>query len=108
MLIGGACQCGLCMSVCPTRSIQVEGLNYDEFVALPESEIDYVTLEGMLSSRRSIRSFKDKSVEREVLDQVIRVSAMSPCLEKSCRRQAVSRIDQSRLALGEGLLRQRR
>ena len=74
----GCCQCGLCMSVCPTRSIQVEGLNYDEFVALPESEIDYVTLEGMLSSRRSIRSFKDKSVEREVLDQVIRVSAMSP------------------------------
>lgn len=74
----GCCQCGLCMSVCPTRSIQVEGLNYDEFVALPETEIDFVTLEEMLSSRRSIRSFKDKSIKREVLDQVIRVSAMPP------------------------------
>jgi len=66
------------MSVCPTRSIQVEGLDYDEFVALPENEVDFSTLEEMLSSRRSIRSFKDKSVEREALDQVIRVSAMPP------------------------------
>jgi len=74
----GCCQCGLCMSVCPTRAIQVAGLNYDEFVTLPENEVDFANLEKMLSSRRSIRSFKDRSVEREVLDKVIRVSAMTP------------------------------
>ncbi|NOR82359.1 MAG: 4Fe-4S dicluster domain-containing protein [Ardenticatenales bacterium] len=74
----GCCQCGLCMSVCPTRSIQVAGLNYDEFVALPEDEVDIEALEGMLSSRRSIRRFEDRSVERGVLDQVLRVSAMTP------------------------------
>lgn len=74
----GCCQCGLCMSVCPTRSIQVAGLNYNEFVTLPENEVDFANLEKMLSSRRSIRSFKDRSVEREVLDKVIRASAMPP------------------------------
>ncbi|MCD4673022.1 MAG: nitroreductase family protein [Anaerolineaceae bacterium] len=74
----GCCQCGLCMSVCPTQAIQVAGLSYDEFVALPENKVDFATLEAMLSSRRSIRSFKDRSVERAVLDKVIRASAMPP------------------------------
>ncbi|MEA3309265.1 MAG: nitroreductase family protein [Chloroflexota bacterium] len=74
----GCCQCGLCMSICPTRAIQVAGLNYDEFVTLPENQVDFASLEAMLSSRRSIRSFKDKSVERGVLDKVIRASAMTP------------------------------
>ncbi len=72
------CQCGLCMAVCPTQSIQVNGLNYNEFVALPENKLDYKILEKMLSSRRSIRSFRDSNVEREVLNKVIRASAMSP------------------------------
>jgi len=72
------CQCGLCMSVCPTRSIQVEGLNYDDFAALPDHDVDFVALENMLSSRRSIRSFKDKSVESDVLEKVIRAAAMPP------------------------------
>lgn len=74
----GCCQCGLCMSVCPTQSIQVAGLNYDEFVALPENKVDFENLEKMLSSRRSTRRFKDESVESDVLDKVIRASAMTP------------------------------
>lgn len=74
----GCCQCGLCMSVCPTQSIQVTGLNYDEFSPLPENEIDFTILEDALSSRRSIRSFNNRRVEREVLDKLIRASAMSP------------------------------
>ncbi len=74
----GCCQCGLCMSVCPTQAIQVAGLSYDKFVPLPENEVGFAALEDMLSSRRSIRSFRDRSVEREVLDKVIRASAMTP------------------------------
>jgi NAD-dependent dihydropyrimidine dehydrogenase PreA subunit/nitroreductase len=74
----GCSKCGLCMSVCPSKSILVEGLNYNQFITLPENEIDFTNLEKMLSSRRSIRSFKDRSVEHEVLDKVIRASAMSP------------------------------
>lgn len=74
----GCCQCGLCMSACPTQSIQVAGLNYDEFITLPKKEVDFTSLEKMLSSRRSIRNFKETSVELEVLEKVIRASAMSP------------------------------
>ena len=74
----GCCQCGLCMSICPTQSIQVAGLNYDDFAALPENEVDFENLKKMLSSRRSTRSFKGKSIESDVLDKVIRASAMTP------------------------------
>ncbi len=72
------CQCGLCMSICPTRSILIEGLNYNDFVTLPENEVSFTNLEKMLSSRRSIRSFRDRGIEREVLNKVIIASAMSP------------------------------
>lgn len=74
----GCNQCGLCMSICPTKSIQVEGLNYDELVALSDNEIDFADMEEMLSSRRSIRSYKDRIVERNVIDKVIRMSALTP------------------------------
>ncbi len=72
------CQCGLCMSICPTQSILVEGLNYNEFETLPENDVDFTNLEKMLSSRRSIRSFRDRKVERDTLNKMISASAMPP------------------------------
>ena len=71
-------QCGLCMSICPTQAIRVEGAKYADFDALVENEVDSDILEGMLLSRRSMRSFKDRSVDRLILDKVIQISAMSP------------------------------
>jgi len=74
----GCCQCGLCMSVCPPQSIQIAGLDYSEFATLPETEMGFDDLEALLSARRSIRSYKDKGIDREVLDKVIRASALPP------------------------------
>ena len=72
------CACGLCMSVCPTKAISVSGLYYDDFKRLPDTEIGYHDLENMLSSRRTIRSYSDRSIKKDVLEQIIHMSAMAP------------------------------
>ncbi len=74
----GCCACGLCMAVCPAKAISVSGLCYDDFNKLPDTEIGYHDLENMLSSRRSIRSYSDRSIKKDTLEQIIHISAMSP------------------------------
>jgi len=70
--------CGQCAAVCPTGSIQVEGLNPDEFRPVSELEIDESQLLTLMEQRRSIRRYKDKPVPREILDRISEAAHRAP------------------------------
>lgn len=73
-------RCGQCMAACPVRAISIEGLSYDrDFFPLPQK------LDGMaeaffnvISTRRSIRSFRDQPVPRELLEKVVDAITFAP------------------------------
>jgi nitroreductase/NAD-dependent dihydropyrimidine dehydrogenase PreA subunit len=72
-------KCGQCMAVCPTKSVFAGELNYDKnFFGLPESNPDYETYLAFLSSRRSVRHFKDEPVPKEMLQKIIDSLALAP------------------------------
>jgi ferredoxin len=73
-------RCGQCMAACPTRSISVEGLSYDkDFFALPQGRESWQeALYGLISSRRSIRNFKDEPVPRELLEKIVQAISFAP------------------------------
>lgn len=72
-------KCGQCMAVCPTRSIQVNGLDYEkDFFVLPETEPFENAFYNMIRSRRAVRNFKDKSVPRALLEQIIEAVSYAP------------------------------
>jgi ferredoxin len=72
-------ECGQCMAVCSTKSLQISAFSYDnDLFDLPENKIFYDEWSNFLSTRRSIRNFKDKAVPKKIIQQIIHSIAFAP------------------------------
>ena len=72
--------CGHCKAICPVDAPELPTLEASEFMEAP-GRGSYPTPEVLLSilrSRRSIRRFKNKSVEREKLETIIQAGRFAP------------------------------
>ena len=71
--------CGHCVAVCPHGALSVKGVDIED---CPEIEKDLILswdqAEQFLRSRRSIRVFKDKAIDRETLEQLIETARYAP------------------------------
>lgn len=74
--------CGHCMAICPKGAIKIEGrfLSPDDLFPLPDKAemASYVALLKLFQRRRSIREFKDKPVEQELIDKIIAAASTAP------------------------------
>jgi len=72
-------RCGHCMAMCETKSIAIEGINYEtNFRKLPATIVDYQQLMEFLMTRRSVRIFQNKPVSHELVDRIIDVISTAP------------------------------
>ncbi len=80
--IFGCMGCGHCMAICPQEAITVTGrcLSEADLTELPArgDAADYQSFMKLLQRRRSIREFKDKVVEPELIDQVLEAVRTAP------------------------------
>ena len=71
--------CGHCVAVCPHGALSVTGVDIGD---CPEIDKDLVLswdqTEQFLRSRRSIRLFKDKAMDRETLEQLVETARYAP------------------------------
>ena len=71
--------CGHCVAVCPYGALSVTGVEIED---CPEIERDLVLSWGQtgqfLRSRRSIRLFKDRAMDRETLEHLIEMARYAP------------------------------
>ena len=78
----GCVGCAQCVAVCPEDCIEVEGrtIVMDDIVPLPEDKTaaNYEQLNSLMFKRRSIRDFKDKDIEQEKIDQILKAASTSP------------------------------
>lgn len=78
----GCVGCGHCMAICPTEAIEIQGrtLSPDQLFDLPEKEksANYEQLTALLERRRSIREFKDKEVEEELVEKILSAARTAP------------------------------
>jgi len=74
------CQkCGQCMAICSKQAITIEGLSYEaNMFELPEQTVAYKDLISFLSTRRSIRNFKDTPVPEEMISQILDSLSYAP------------------------------
>lgn len=71
--------CGHCVAICPSGALSHADLPRNEFIEMKkELEMSQEAVEQFLKSRRSIRSYLDKSVKREVIMKVIDIARFAP------------------------------
>jgi ferredoxin len=70
--------CGQCVAVCPTKSLTMPQLPMGDFERLPKQPFEYEQFFDFLRLRRSVRVFKDKPVERGVIQNILDAAATAP------------------------------
>lgn len=70
--------CGQCVAVCPTGSIQIPKLSMKDFHELGKRAFGYDEFFDFLNLRRSVRTFKEKPVERDLIDKILKAAATAP------------------------------
>jgi nitroreductase/NAD-dependent dihydropyrimidine dehydrogenase PreA subunit len=78
--------CGHCEAVCPVDAIRVEALEHPFSLAsatfdsrwLPHGEFDTGQLVRLMLSRRSCRHYKDKEIDREILEDLVKIGTTAP------------------------------
>jgi nitroreductase/Pyruvate/2-oxoacid:ferredoxin oxidoreductase delta subunit len=88
VLSSGRClACGHCAAVCPVDAINVgdiadESSHFSTFQVdkkwLAQGEFDMVLLARLMGSRRSCRNFKDKAVDRTILEDLVKFGITAP------------------------------
>lgn len=80
--IFGCIGCGHCMAICPTGAIEIHGrtISPAAIFDLPpkESAANYNQVISLLSRRRSIRKFKYKAVELDIIEKIIQAAKTAP------------------------------
>ena len=69
--------CGQCVAVCPTEAIHMPTLP-DDLGELTASGFGYEEYLDFLRRRRSVRVFKDRPVERDLIDKILTAAATAP------------------------------
>jgi len=65
-------ECGQCMAVCTGDAIKISKYNYeDDFELLPKHNVDFREYMNFFANRRSVRNFKKKEVDKEVIEQAL-------------------------------------
>ncbi len=78
----GCIACGHCMAICPKGAIAITGrtLSPEQLFDLPSknASADYTQLLSLMQRRRSIREFKDQTIEPEVIDMILVAARTAP------------------------------
>jgi len=72
-------KCGHCVTVCPTGALSLDWLNPDD--CKPINQELFLTpeqAEQFLCGRRSIRAFKEKKVDRSILQKLLEIACSAP------------------------------
>ena len=79
--------CGHCAAICPTGAVTVSGIDssLSEFQTFrteqkwsSHGEFDTGSLVNLMQSRRSCRNYKDKAVDRNLLEDLVKIAVSAP------------------------------
>jgi nitroreductase/NAD-dependent dihydropyrimidine dehydrogenase PreA subunit len=70
--------CGHCVAICPQNALSIPGVAGDEYAPVPAPTIPPSDMEALLLTKRSCREFKERPVEKSVIEDLIAVARMAP------------------------------
>ncbi len=101
-------QCGHCMAVCPVEAVTVSSLDDFSFSTfsttrewLPFGEGDTGILVQLMRSRRSCRNYTDEPVQREKLEDLVKIGVSAPS-GTNCQMWTFTILDNRQAVAGFG------
>ncbi|MBN1875076.1 MAG: nitroreductase family protein [Anaerolineae bacterium] len=70
--------CGHCVAICPQNALSIPGMVGNEYTPVQPPAISPSDMEAFLLTKRSCREFKDRPVEKSVIENLIAVARMAP------------------------------
>ena len=71
--------CGHCLAVCPTSAIALKGVNPEDCRRISKKQLpNFEQVDLLMRSRRSIRVYKDKPLDREIIEQLLDTCRYAP------------------------------
>ena len=71
--------CGHCVAVCPHSALSVKGVDIEDCPEIEKAlDLSWDQAKQFLRSRRSIRLFKEKAIDRESMEQLIETARYAP------------------------------
>jgi nitroreductase len=80
-------QCGHCVAVCPSNAVEITDYDMADVVDITPQKFSSNDLLSFIKFRRSIRQYKDRPVDRELLKQIIEAGRYTAT---AANRQALS------------------
>lgn len=74
----GCWKCEHCMAVCPVGAISVLGHCPEDSIPIPDSNTASDTLDAIVCNRHSCRRYKNKNVDKKIIDEMISILANAP------------------------------
>jgi len=72
-------ECGQCMAICSTDAVKIGKYTYEKnLFKLPGNTVTYDNFYNFLANRRSVRNFKDKPVEKELIERILETLDFAP------------------------------
>ncbi|MGD9950315.1 MAG: nitroreductase family protein [Desulfobulbus sp.] len=75
--------CGHCVTVCPKGALSHCLLSQEDFLAVPDNQASSESMEALLISRRSVRSFKKMPIPHQHLERLLEISRRAPTASNS-------------------------
>ncbi len=90
--------CGHCVAICPKDAIRHTVVLPELIIPkIPENKPSYEQIIEMIRSRRSIRAFKDKPVDKENIEKIIQGASLAPSGMNSQSTQFIAISDKDTL-----------
>lgn len=72
-------RCGHCEAICPENAICVDSPELEAtFLKTEKAQISGLQMANLMQMRRSVRNFKNKTVEKEKIEQLIEIARYAP------------------------------